>query len=233
LARILVVEDEEPIRELLRFNLSREGHQVEEAADGLAALAAAQTQPPDLIILDVMLPGQDGLAVCRQLRAQEATTHIPVIMLTARAEELDKVLGLEMGADDYVTKPFSPRELAARVKACLRRHTAPAVPPAEVELHAGPLVLQPDCHQAWLRGEALDLTPKEFELLKTLMENRGRVLKRDVLLDRVWGYDQALDTRTVDVHIRYLRQKIEADPANPQLIETVRGVGYRFRGGQP
>ncbi|MEW6661126.1 MAG: winged helix-turn-helix domain-containing protein [Bacillota bacterium] len=232
MGKVLVVDDEEPIVELIKFNLEKEGHQVLTAYDGNKALELAETQQPDVVILDVMLPGRDGFEVCRLLRARDETAAIPIILLTAKGEEFDKVLGLELGADDYVTKPFSPRELTARVKARLRRRNSEARPlPKELagEIRAGALVMRPEHFQVLLHGESIDLTPKEFELLRHLMQSPGKVLKRDYLLDQVWGYDFAADTRTVDVHIRYLRQKIETDPANPKFIETVRGVGYRFR----
>lgn len=223
--RILVVDDEVHILELLKYNLEKEGYEVATATDGVACLASVREHPPDLIILDIMLPGLDGLEVCRRLRAQTETAAIPLIFLSARGEEMDRVLGLEIGGDDYVTKPFSPRELLARVKARLRRQEKEA----EEVLVAGPIVLKPREHEVLVNGERRDLTPKEFELLRHLILNAGKVLRRDYLLDRVWGYDYYADTRTVDVHIRYLRQKIEPDPSNPTYIETVRGVGYRFR----
>ncbi|KKM10554.1 transcriptional regulator [Clostridiales bacterium PH28_bin88] len=232
MGKILVVDDEEPIVELVKFNLEKEGHHVLSAYDGNAALELAESENPDVIVLDVMLPGRDGFEVCRLLHSREATANVPVIMLTAKDEEFDKVLGLELGADDYVTKPFSPRELAARVKACLRRRSAarqPATRDDNDELRAGELVMRPDHYQVFLNGKPVELAPKEFELLRILMQNPGKVLKRDYLLDQVWGYDYAADTRTVDVHIRYLRQKVESDPGNPRYIETVRGVGYRFK----
>jgi len=179
-----------------------------------------------------MLPGRDGFEVCRLLKSKEATSAIPIILLTAKGEEFDKVLGLELGADDYVTKPFSPRELTARVKARLRRRNSKNPMPGKEsagEIRSGDLVMRPEHYQVLLNREPVDLAPKEFELLRHLMLSPGKVLKRDYLLDQVWGYDFAADTRTVDVHIRYLRQKIEIDPANPKFIETVRGVGYRFK----
>ncbi|KKM10571.1 transcriptional regulator [Clostridiales bacterium PH28_bin88] len=232
MGKILVVDDEESIVELVKFNLEKEGHHVLAASDGNAALELAESENPDVIVLDVMLPGRDGFEVCRLLHSREATAGIPVIMLTAKGEEFDKVLGLELGADDYVTKPFSPRELAARVKACIRRRAAVTQPVARDtagEMRAGELVMRPEHYQVFLHGQPVELAPKEFELLRILMQNPGKVLKRDHLLDQVWGYDYAADTRTVDVHIRYLRQKIETDPGNPRYIETVRGVGYRFK----
>lgn len=223
--RILVVDDEAHIVELLKYNLEKEGLEVVVATDGHGCLTRVRQDQPDLIILDIMLPGLDGLEVCRRLRAQAETAAIPVIFLSARGEEMDRVLGLEIGGDDYVTKPFSPRELVARVKARLRRQERET----EEVLTAGPIVLKPGQHEVLVNGERRDLTPKEFELLRHLILNAGKVLRRDYLLDHVWGYDYYADTRTVDVHIRYLRQKIEPDPSHPIYIETVRGVGYRFR----
>jgi len=225
--RVLVVDDEPPILELVRYNLEREGFEVVTASDGAEGLARARERRPDLIILDVMLPGMDGWEVCRRLRALPETAGVPIIFLSARGEEVDRVLGLELGGDDYVTKPFSPRELVARVKARLRPRPVPRED--EGVLVGGPVVMRVKEHEVLVNGERRDLTPKEFELLRHLLLNAGKVLRRDYLLDRIWGYDYCADTRTVDVHIRYLRQKIEPDPSRPTLIETVRGVGYRFR----
>ncbi len=233
MAKILVVDDEEHIVELIRFNLEKEGYQVIAATDGNTAIEMARSQRPDLILLDVMLPGQDGLAVCRTLQQEAETRHIPVIMISARGEELDKILGLEMGADDYVTKPFSPRELVARVKARLRRAPVEgegrgARPPGG-KLVRGRLVIDPDRFLVTVDGVKQDLTPKEFELLRFLASEPGKVFSREYLLEQIWGYDYAGDSRTVDVHIRHIRQKLEQVPNAPQYIETVRGVGYRFR----
>jgi len=230
-SRILVVDDEQHIVELVKFNLDKEGYQVDTAFDGRNALAAVERQKPDLIILDVMLPEVDGFEVCRTLQKNPATSEIPIIMLTARAEEIDKVLGLELGADDYITKPFSPRELVARVKARLRRMTknTEAKKDAPEVININGLVIDPDKYAVFLEDTKLDLTPKEFELLRMLAQNRGRVLTRDFLLEKIWGYDYAGDTRTVDVHIRHIRQKIESQPGDFQCIETIRGVGYKFR----
>jgi len=219
---------------LLTMNLENQGYKVVTAVEGHQALRLARELTPDLILLDLMLPGMDGYEVCRLLRSHAALQHIPVIMLTARGEELDVVLGLEMGADDYVTKPFSVRELMSRIKAHLRRngkrqekqHSAPRT---EEVLTAGQITLKPDEYKVYVAGKPVNLTHKEFELLKVLMLNKGIVLKRDFLLEKIWGYETEIDTRTVDVHIRYLRQKIEANPAQPRYIETVRGVGYSFR----
>lgn len=229
--QILVVDDESHIQELVKFNLEKEGYQVETASDGMMAVEKAEQLLPDLILLDVMLPGMSGLEVCRTLHSKKSTQNIPIIMLTARSEEIDKILGLEMGADDYITKPFSPRELVARVKAMLRRikkeTDSRAVP--ENRTVYGEITLDLERVEAGVRGTKLDLTHKEFELLKALMSNPGKVFTREALLERIWGYDYYGDTRTVDVHIRHLRQKVEADPANPEYIDTVRGVGYRLR----
>ena len=219
---------------LLTMNLESQGYKVVAAEEGHQALRLAREIIPDLILLDLMLPGMDGYEVCRLLRAHAALQHIPVIMLTARGEELDVVLGLEMGADDYVTKPFSVRELMSRIKAHLRRNGTrqekqDTAPRTEEVLTAGQITLKPDEYKVYVAGKPVNLTHKEFELLKVLMLNKGIVLKRDFLLEKIWGYEAEIDTRTVDVHIRYLRQKIEENPAQPRYIETVRGVGYSFR----
>lgn len=229
MAKILVVDDERILLDTLRYNLSKAGHQVWTAADGESALRVARHERPDLVLLDVMLPRIDGFDVCRTLRRESS---IPILMLTARDEEVDKVLGLELGADDYLTKPFSMRELMARVKALLRRSEISRSQAADGlarPLREGPLELDPVSHRATLSDEPLHLKPKEFDLLAFLMGNRGRAFSREQLLQQVWGYDYVGDTRTVDVHIRWLREKVEEDPSNPRLIETVRGVGYRFK----
>src|SRR5713226_3443341 len=222
--RILVVDDEPVLVETIAYNLEQAGYQVTTAADGSSALEAARSETPDLIILDIMLPEMDGLEVCRQLRRESNTSTTPIMMLTAKGDEIDKVVGLEVGADDYVTKPFGRRELLARVRALLRR--ADYVPPAAEKSaqEASSEVPRVNC-----RGQELELQPKQFDLLTYLVRNRGTVLTRDQLLHNVWGYDYAGDTRTVDVHVRWLREKLEEDPANPRLIQTVRGVGYCFR----
>lgn len=224
---ILVVDDEASIRELLRFNLQKEGYEVREAADGPAALQRVREQRPDLVLLDLMLPGLDGLEVCRALKGQQATAGIPIIMLTAKNEEVDKVLGLELGADDYQTKPFSPRELLARVKAVLRRSQKDGLSRSELAL--GPLRMNFSRYEAWLGRDKLELTPKEYELLKLFLTNTGRAFTREQLLEKVWGYEYFGDTRTVDVHVRHLRAKLAAAREVADAIETVRGVGYRFR----
>ena len=223
--KILAVDDEDSIRELLELQLKRNGYETLTAADGQAALE--QAAQADLVLLDVMLPGIDGFEVCRRLKADPSTQAIPVIMLTAKSEEIDKVLGLELGADDYMVKPFSVRELLARIKAVLRRSQG-SQPAAEQQLTIGPLVMDFSSYTARLGSERLMLTPKEYELLKLLVTNPGRAFMRDELLERVWGYEYYGDTRTVDVHIRHLRAKLAAVPELAEAIETVRGVGYRF-----
>lgn len=227
---ILVVDDERNIVELVKFNLEKEGYRVIVARDGLQAVDCAKKEKPDLIVLDVMLPHMDGFEVCRAIQKDSGIGDTPIIMLTAKSEEIDKVLGLEIGADDYMTKPFSPRELIARVKARLRRVPKQGVPPETGEtLSINGLMINSDSYEAFMDGTRLDLTPKEFELLRFLVKARGRVLTRDILLEKIWGYEYLGDSRTVDVHIRHLRQKMEADPANPKFIETVRGIGYKFK----
>jgi two-component system alkaline phosphatase synthesis response regulator PhoP len=231
LPKILVVDDEAHIVELVKFNLEKEGYHVEVATDGISAVEKAQRIIPDLMILDIMLPGMTGLEVCRTLHKNPSTENIPIIMLTAKSEELDKVLGLELGADDYITKPFSPRELVARAKARLRRSQKENERKLEEEqlLDYGEVLVDLEKFQVFVRGNRMDLTPKEFELVRLFLANPGKVFSRDALLEKIWGYDYYGDSRTVDVHIRHLRQKVEQDPGNPTLIETVRGVGYRLR----
>jgi two-component system alkaline phosphatase synthesis response regulator PhoP len=230
LPRILVVDDEEAILELITFNLEKEGFTVDTATDGLVALEKIEALHPDLVILDWMLPGLDGLDVCRRIRLDPQTIDLPIIMLTARGEEVDKILGLELGANDYVTKPFSPRELAARVKAQLRaRQPKASITDEKNVVRYRDLYLDADRYVAKKNGTALELPPKEFELLFLLASNPGRVYRREDILNKVWGYDYPADTRTVDVHVRYLRQKIEDDDNNPSLLITVRGVGYKFK----
>jgi two-component system, OmpR family, response regulator ResD len=220
---VLVVDDESVVREVVVKYLRREGYRTLEAGDGDTAIALVERERPDLVVLDLMLPGLDGLAVCRRIRAR---SELPVIMLTARAEEADRIVGLELGADDYVTKPFSPRELAARVKTVLRRARAPQLREARI-LH-GDLVIDAATRELTRAGAPLQLTAKEFDLLFFLASNPRQVFSRDQLMDRVWGYEAAVDTGTVTVHIRRLRAKIEADPSVPQHLQTVWGVGYRF-----
>ena len=222
---ILVVEDEVTLREALVYNLNKEGYTVLQAGTGLDALALAREEAPDVVILDLMLPELDGLSVCRSLRRDPATAASGILMLTARSGELDKIVGLESGADDYLTKPFSLGELLARVRALLRRARSTA--PRDT-LEAGNLVLDLIARRATRNGVDLPLKPKEFSLLAELMRHRGAVLSRDLLLNHVWGQDFFGDDRTVDVHVRLLREKIEDDPAHPVHIQTVRGLGYRF-----
>lgn len=237
---MLVVDDEPTLRELVSYNLRKDGYAVEMAEDGRAALLAARRNPPDLVVLDVMLPGLDGFQVCRLLRQE---SNVPILVLSARGEEFDRVHGLELGADDYLTKPFAMRELMARVRSLLRRAQMPSTledgdaaaltadriaANSGAPVVAGDLVVDVARRQASLGGIALSLKPKEFELLHYLARNPGIVLSRDALLREVWGYDFPIDTRTVDVHVRWLRQKVENDPSQPRRIETVRGFGYRF-----
>lgn len=220
---ILVVDDEKPIAEILKFNLEREGYRVVVAYDGDEALEAARAHHPDLMILDIMLPKLDGFAVCREIRKE---SDVPILMLTAKDQEVDKVLGLELGADDYVTKPFSPREIMARVKAILRRRPAAAQGGAPKRLQLDDLVVDLEAYTAERGGQVIDLTPKEFELLRHLALHPGQVFSREALLQDVWGFDYFGDVRTVDVTVRRLREKIEVDPGNPEYIRTRRGVGY-------
>lgn len=225
--KILVVDDERPIAEILKYNLEKEGFEVILAFDGPEALDLVAKEQPDLIILDIMLPKKDGFTVCREIRT---TRQVPIIMLSARETEIDKVLGLELGADDYVTKPFSAREVAARVKAVLRRSQV-SLPKVEQSkrLRCGLLSVDFDRMEVFRSGQSVDVTYREFELLVYLMRRPGHVFSRQQLLDEVWGYDYMLDERTVDVTVRRLREKIEPDPAEPVYIYTRRGVGYYFK----
>jgi len=228
-AQILVVEDEENILEAVRYNLDSHGYDTLTATDGLKGLQLALSERPDLVILDVMLPGMDGFEVCRQIRRDR---DVPIMMLTARGEEVDRVVGLELGADDYVTKPFSMRELMARVKVHIRRSqsSASGEPPGRVgaPLVSGDLEVDTGAHRVRLAGRELELRPREFRLLALFMERPGTALTRDQILETLWAHDYIGDARTVDVHVRWLREKIEADPARPTRIVTVRGIGYRF-----
>lgn len=221
--KILIIEDEPNIRELVLYNVQQNGYKGLEAEDGIQGLAMARAEKPDLILLDIMLPGKNGYDICKELRMEGVKT--PIIMLTAKNEEIDKVLGLEFGADDYVSKPFGVRELMARIKAVLRRaeHSD-----GTREISAGDLTIDIERHEVRLGGENIDLTLKEFDLLRALAENRGRVLSRDQLLDKVWGFDYIGETRTVDVHIRYLRKKLGDEDNEGKYIQTVRGVGYKM-----
>lgn len=223
--KILIVDDEANIRELISFNLKNEGYKTITAADGLTALRLISEERPSLILLDLMLPGMNGYEVCKEVRKEKELSTTPIIMLSAKDAEFDKVLGLELGADDYMTKPFSVRELVARVKAVLRR-TSPVSESRNLVFDN--ISIDFEKHEVKKDGTKVDLTLKEFELLEILIKNKGRVMTRDFLLDKVWGYEYMGETRTVDVHVRHLRQKIEEDDKNPKLIETIRGVGYRF-----
>jgi DNA-binding response OmpR family regulator len=231
--KILIVEDEPALQETLAYNLNRQGYTTEIASDGRAALEAARRTHPDLVLLDIMLPGMDGFEVCRLLRQE---MNVPILMLTARDDEIDRVIGLEVGADDYVTKPFSMRELLARVKAQLRRTRllreelgAQASEPSEV-LRFGNLTLDITRHEVSLNDQPLAMKPKEFDLLLFLARHRGQAMSRELILERVWGWEFSGGSRTVDVHVRWLREKIELDPTQPTRLVTVRGAGYRFEG---
>jgi len=232
-SKVLIVEDDQTLLGVLRYNLAKEGYDVLTASDGTQALEVARSEKPEVIVLDIMLPKLDGFEVCRILRREMI---VPILMLTAKTEEIDKVVGLELGADDYMTKPFSVREFLARIRAMLRRtemmkqEVAANKEAQPSVVKVGSLEIDPTRHQVSLSGSVLDLSPKEFDLLAFLASNPGRVFSRDYLLERVWGYDYAGGTRTVDVHIRWLRQKIEVDPAHPRHLLTVRGVGYKFEG---
>lgn len=228
--KVLVVDDEPHIVELVKYNLTQAGYAVTSAYDGSDAVSKVKAERPDLIILDIMLPYVDGLEVCRQIRRESA---VPIIMLTAKGGELERVVGLEIGADDYVTKPFSPRELVARVRAVLRRTAAEPSATGADPLRGGGLALDPATHEVTLNGRPVELTTKEFDLLRLLLGHPNRVFTRDFLLEHIWGYDYYGSTRTVDMHISRLREKIEDDPAAPTYIVTVRGVGYKFKAAAP
>jgi len=224
---ILVVDDEATLRETLAWNLEREGYRVVEAADGREALDRFEAEHPDLVLLDLMLPEVSGVEVCRRMRA---VSEVPILMLTARDSELDKVVGLEVGADDYVTKPFSLRELQARVRALLRRaDVRPAADLSEVPVRVGSVLVDLPGRRLLRDGRPVPITPRAFELLAFLVRNRGQAFSREQLLEQVWGYEFAGETRTVDVHVHWLRQLMEVDPARPALLETIRGVGYVLR----
>jgi DNA-binding response OmpR family regulator len=232
--KVLVVDDEIALQETLEYNLAKQGYQVFTAADGPAAIEIARREKPDLIVLDLMLPGLDGLEVCRVLRRD---MNVPILMLTARADEVDRIVGLEIGADDYLTKPFSMRELLARVKALLRRvrltreeALAEALTAQSDTLTTGDLVVDQSRRVAYRGGQALALKPRELDLLAYLLRHKGVALSREQLLQQVWGWDYVGSTRTVDVHVRWLREKVEDDPAAPTRIVTVRGIGYRLDG---
>jgi len=224
MSKVLVVEDEESLREALVFFLEKEGHDVSIAVDGEEAIQVYEKSGADIILLDLMLPKMDGNQVCKQIRQ---SSNVPIIMLTAKDSEIDKIVGLEIGADDYITKPYSTRELLARIKAVLRRQAEPPVIVGSV-LIAGDLRLDSDRHVVTLNGDTLTMPLKEFELLELLMENVNRVLTRGQIIDRVWGSNYFGDTKTLDVHIKRLRSKVEEDPARPKYIQTVRGLGYKL-----
>lgn len=228
MTRILLVEDEESYRDPLTYLLRREGYDVVPVATGLDAIERFDDAGADLVLLDLMLPGMSGTDVCRQLRQR---SDVPVIMLTAKDGEIDKVVGLEIGADDYVTKPYSSRELLARIHAVLRRRGRPADRVDDDILEAGPVRMDPERHVVEVHGEPVAFPLKEFELLEVLLRNAGRVLTRGQLIDRVWGADYVGDTKTLDVHVKRVRAKIEADPAHPTLLTTVRGLGYKIADG--
>lgn len=223
--KIMVVDDEKPIVDAVTYNLEKEGYQVTSAYDGESCLDLYRQDRPDLILLDVMLPASNGFDICRFIRR---TDDIPIIMLTAKTEETDRVVGLELGADDYLPKPFSMRELIARVKSVLRRSYREPDEPTEMPIIAGPLVIDSARREVSLDGHLVALSPKAFELLRFLASHPDQAFSRDTLLDRVWGSDAYVDHRTVDVHIRWLRSKIEADASSPKFIRTVRGIGYKF-----
>jgi two-component system OmpR family response regulator len=232
-SKILVVEDDRTLLDVLKYNLAKEGYAVITATDGVQGLDVARSERPDLVVLDIMVPKLDGFEVCRILRRE---TTMPILMLTAKAGETDKVVGLELGADDYMTKPFSMREFLARIKAMLRRTDMMNMAAASAKetipsvIKVGELEVDFARHKVSRANSVIDLSPKEFDLLAFLVKNRGQVFSRDQILEKVWGYDYTGDTRTVDVHMRWLRQKIETDPTNPKHLLTVRGVGYKFEG---
>ncbi|WP_195924026.1 response regulator transcription factor [Sarcina ventriculi] len=225
--KILIVDDEDHIRELLKFNLEKNRYIVYMANDGLNGLKLAREKQVDLILLDLMLPGMDGFEVCKEIRRDNIISNVPIIMLTAKSEEIDKILGLELGADDYITKPFSIRELSARIKALLRRSN---VKYDNEILRFGNITLNLQTREVLKHGKKLDFTLKEFEVLKLLIQNKGKILTREILLDKIWGYEYVGETRTVDVHIRHIRKKVEEDDKKPIYIQTIRGVGYKFIG---
>jgi len=226
LRKILIIEDESDLIKLLKYNLEKEGFRVSYATDGSIALAEVRRDPPDLVILDLMLPGLDGLEVCRQLRRSDKFSRIPVLMLSARSEEADRIVGLELGADDYVTKPFSMREVVARVRALLRRNEQAG--PQKSKLQRGDIMIDPMAHSVMVSGRTVELSALEFRLLHYLASHPGMVFSRDQLLDSVWGNDRTVTPRSVDVYIRRVREKIENQPQQPIYVQTVHGVGYRF-----
>ncbi|ENZ01715.1 response regulator transcription factor [Clostridium thermobutyricum] len=227
--KILIVDDEENILELLNFNLKNAGYEVYTANNGEKALKLAKENKPNLVLLDLMIPGIDGLDVCKEIKRDKDLKETSIIMVTAKGEELDKILGLELGADDYITKPFSIRELLARVKAVLRR-TIAKEDEFEESYDNGRVKIDYFRREVLINNQKVEFTLKEFEVLEFLAKNKGRILNREIILDKIWGYEYIGDTRTIDVHIRYIRKKIEEDDKSPKLIETIRGLGYRFNG---
>jgi phosphate regulon transcriptional regulator PhoB len=227
--RVLIIEDDRDLVELVRYNLSNEGFQVSAAGDGAAGLAVVKKSPPDLLLLDLMLPRLSGLEICKEIRRDASLNRLPILMLTARGEEADRVVGLEMGADDYVTKPFSPRELVARVRALLRRAEPAGEPAGTIEV--GRLLIDPSSYRVTRGGKPLTLSTLEFRLLYYFASRPNKVFTRDQLLDAVWGRDRFVTPRSVDVYVRRLREKVEADPENPVHLKTVRGAGYLFEAG--
>jgi two-component system, OmpR family, response regulator RegX3 len=223
--RILLVEDEESLAESIRYSLEREGYAVSVAGDGRVAIERFRADSPDLVILDLMLPEMSGLDVCRMIRENST---VPIVMVTAKDSEADKVTGLELGADDYVTKPFSVRELVSRIRAHLRRVRMQAPPRGEELLTGGPIEMDVSRHEVKISGETVAFPPKEFELLQAFLSRKGRLLTREHLIEEIWGYDYVGDTKTLDVHVKRIRQKIEHDPHEPRLLLTVRGLGYKF-----
>ena len=229
--KVMIVEDDETMLGILKYNLSKDGYTVITSMEGLQALQLARSEKPDLILLDIMLPKMNGLEVCRILRKEMS---VPIIMLTAKTEEIDKIVGLEIGADDYITKPFSMRELLARVHASFRRanlienEATKSQKESSRTIKVGPIEVDTSRHVVTINNKVIDFSPKEFDLMTYLIQNHGQVFNREALLEKVWGYDFAGDTRTVDVHIRWLREKIEDDPASPQYIVTIRGFGYKL-----
>jgi two-component system phosphate regulon response regulator PhoB len=226
--KILIVEDEHDLIRLIKYNLEKEGFRVSSVTDGSLVMAELRREEPDLLVLDLMLPGMDGLEICRQVRRHDRYAGIPILMLTARSGEADRVVGLELGADDYVTKPFSMRELVARIRALLRRHEAI---PQRKSVQRGDLVIDPSAHAVRVAGKQVELSALEFRLLHHLASHPGLVFSRDQLLDRVWGNDRSVTPRSVDVYIRRVREKIESEPQQPAYLQTVHGVGYRFVAG--
>jgi two-component system, OmpR family, response regulator RegX3 len=223
--RILLVEDEESLAESIRYSLEREGYAVSVAGDGRVAIERFRADAPDLVILDLMLPEMSGLDVCRMIRENST---VPIVMVTAKDSEADKVTGLELGADDYVTKPFSVRELVSRIRAHLRRVRMQAPPRGEEILTGGPIEMDVSRHEVKISGQSVAFPPKEFELLQAFLRRKGRLLTREHLIEEIWGYDYVGDTKTLDVHVKRIRQKIEGDPHEPKLLLTVRGLGYKF-----